>query len=392
MRTSWSKVLLFCLFALSACSSSSAASYPLTSSGCSASPAPRSEAISTRHVVVPASDPHVLWVGRFVSRDEQALEFAWPDTQILLAFVGTSLSASISDCARKDAIPENDWLSVAVDDAPPTRVHLGEGRHDYVLAQDLAPKSHSVRIAKRTEAEVGTVTLHAFAISPGGRLLPAPALLERHIEVIGDSVSTGYGNEGRSAECHWSADTEDATRTYAAYAAYELGAQLAVAAWSGKGVIRNYDRSRDATMPEIWQRVLPDEPGSPKAFAPVPSVFVVNLGTNDFVPSIPPEQPFVQAYQGLLTRVHERAPHAPVVLVVPPTVAEDYPQPKARSTLKAYLTRIAEAQRARGHTVLMIEQFVDGDEGIGCDYHPNVRTHARLGHELALAIRELTGW
>ncbi len=390
--TCWS-ILLCCLTAWSACSSNSAVSYPLSGSGGSATASLGLPAkASAPPVVVPASDPHLIRMGRFDLEDSELARFAWPNSQVLLAFEGTSLSAVLSDSMRQDSIPENDWLSIAVDDLPPTRLQLQEGRREYVLAQGLAAGAHAVRIAKRTEAEVGTVTLHKLAISPDGRLLPAPARLERYVEVIGDSVSAGYGNEGKSGDCHWSADTEDATRTYASFAALELGAQLTVAAWSGKGVMRNYDESTEATMSDLWQRVLPDDPNSRKVFAPLPNVVVVNLGTNDFVPSIPPERPFIMAYQALLSRVHERAPLAPLVIIVPPTVAEDHPHPRARSKLKAYLSKIVETQRARGYTVLMVEQFVEGSEGIGCDYHPNVRTHARLGHELAEAIRELMQW
>jgi hypothetical protein len=100
----------------------------------------------------------------------------------------------------------------------------------------------------------------------------------------------------------------------------------------------------------------------------------------------------VAAYEALLASVHERAPLAPLVLLLSPMVAEDLPQPRARSTLRSHLEQIAENQRARGHSVLVVEQYIERDEGVGCDFHPNVLTHMRLGRELADALRSLLGW
>jgi lysophospholipase L1-like esterase len=377
MRTILRFAMLSSVLALPGCSSKSAASV--------APPKPPG-------LTVMATDPRIEPSGR-VHLSPEGLAFAWPNTGVALRFRGQSLHAQLTDTPREDELRETDWLSVIIDDQKPARLQLREGKSEYVLADKLDPGEHTVRIHKRTEAEVGTVTLHHFALPTGSEITPAPRRPERRIDVIGDSVSAGYGNEGPHAACRWSAETEDATRAYPALAAQKLDAQVSVMAWSGKGVTRNYDGKSESPMPALFELVLPADSASPTAsIAPLPHVVVVNLGTNDFVPGIPAQQPFTEAYVRLLGRVHERAPAVPLVLLVPPTLADDHPHPKARATIKSYLEKIVADERARGHTVLLLEQFVDPLEGLGCDSHPNVKTHARLASELAEAIRELTGW
>jgi lysophospholipase L1-like esterase len=347
----------------------------------------------TKHVAVDVrvapSDARVQRVGRFDVRDREAPRFAWTATEVALAFEGASLHVTLSDTPNPDDTPATDWLAVQIDNRPARALPLREGKHEYELAAGLPPGAHQVRMSKRTEPEVGTITLHGFRLSPGGKLLaprPRPA---RRLEVVGDSISAGYGNEGPHGQCHFNAREQDGTRTYVTQAARDLDADVVVAAWSGKGVVRNYEERDRETMPEIFERILPADPASPLVTGAPPDAFVVNLGTNDFFRSIPDEQAFISRYESVLARLHARAPRAPLVLVLTPMLADDYPQPNARTILRRYLTTVIEHERAKGRTAVLLEQYIDPAEGVGCDFHPNVETHARLGHELAAALRPL---
>ncbi len=72
--------------------------------------------------------------------------------------------------------------------------------------------------------------------------------------MIGDSISCGYGNEGKSQNEHFSPDTENARDAYGAIAARRLGADYACVAWSGRKMWP------DNTVPEIYDRALPQDP------------------------------------------------------------------------------------------------------------------------------------
>jgi lysophospholipase L1-like esterase len=342
-------------------------------------------------VIVSGGDARVQRVGRFDTRRPAAPRFAWPASEVELAFDGASLHITLTDTPHPDDTPETDWLAVQVDAAPVRALPLQAGKHEYALARALLPGKHRVRILKRTEPEVGTITLHGFRLAPGGQLLTPRARPSRRIEVVGDSISAGYGIEGPDAQCHADPRMEDATRTYATHAAHALGADVTVTAWSGKGVVRNYEERDRETMPELFERILPGDPASPLVHGAAPDAFVVHLGTNDFFRGIPDEQAFISRYESVLERLHARAPKAPMVLVLTPMLADDYPQPNARTILRGYLAKVIERERAKGHTPVLLEQYTDPAEGVGCDFHPNLKTHARLGRELADALRPLLG-
>ena len=86
-----------------------------------------------------------------------------------------------------------------------------------------------------------------------------PAAAPRLIEVVGASVSCGYGNLG-TAPCGFTFPTESAFDAYESVAARAVGAELSVVAISGRGVYRNSDGSLTDTMPQIYDRILATSP------------------------------------------------------------------------------------------------------------------------------------
>ncbi len=329
---------------------------------------------------VSPADGRVRREGAFDLRRPDAPRFAWPAAGVTLRFHGTGLRVELTDVPNPDDTPATDWLAVSVDALPPRALALRRGRHAYPLAEGLAAGDHVVRLRKRTEPEVGTVTLHGFELSPGGRLLAPPPARPLRLRVIGDSVSAGYGLEGADGACHFSAATEDATRAYAAVAGELLGAELTLSAWSGKGVVQNFSADGSETMPALFARAIPTEPGGPRGAAGPFDALVVNLGTNDYYRAPPDADALAARFRSLLAEAERGAAGAPTVLLLTPLLADDHPRPGARSHLRAVLAGlVAEAPARRS----LVEQYVDPREGVGCDFHPSARTHDRLGRELA---------
>jgi lysophospholipase L1-like esterase len=165
-------------------------------------------------------------------------------------------------------------------------------------------------------------------------------------------------------------------------------------AWSGKGVSRNYHVGDLETLPILYERVIPTDTASPRApLTPAPDAVVVNLGTNDFFLGVPARDAFVASYRELLARLRVRYPQAWLVLAVGPMLADDFPQPNARSLAREWIGSVRDTLRAAGDSrVDSIELWFDPAEGAGCDFHPNVKTHMRLGRELAALIRERLSW
>src|SRR5690606_5907364 len=127
---------------------------------------------------------------------------------------------------------------------------------------------HTVELYRQTEGSFGTTVVLGVDLA-GGELLPPPPV-PRRIEVVGESLSCGFGNEG-VAPCPFSAETENHYLTYGAVAARSFGAELSTIAWSGKGVVYNYGDDKNNPLPAIYDRTLPTE-ASPWSFAWQPDV------------------------------------------------------------------------------------------------------------------------
>lgn len=358
----------------------------LTGLSCSAAPVQSS-------VFVKPSDGRVRLVGWFDTRVADAPRFAWPGTQVEVAFRGTSLRARFSDSSNHADFPEPDQLAVIIDDKPATTLPLKLGTHDYTLADGLPPGMHTARIWKRTEALVGTVTFHGFPPVKGTQLEVLPAARTRRLVFFGDSITAGYGNEGASARCRWSATTENNHATYGAVAARALKANYVAAAWSGKGVTRNFDPTETQTLPMLFDRVIPNEDDSPRVTPKHADALVVNLGTNDFFHGIPEERPFVDTFSRFVNTLRGRYPKALLVLVLGPMLTDDVPQPMARTTLRGWLQKLQAQRRVVGDDrVDLLELASKPEEGLGCGSHPNVTTHTRLGRELAAHLKQRLQW
>ncbi|MCS3185073.1 hypothetical protein NXU83_26610 [Bacteroides thetaiotaomicron] len=57
---------------------------------------------------------------------------------------------------------------------------------------------HHVLIQKRTEGEWGKTTIHQFVLHNKGELMKETECPSRHIEFIGNSLTCGYGVEGKT--------------------------------------------------------------------------------------------------------------------------------------------------------------------------------------------------
>ncbi|HEX7664294.1 MAG TPA: SGNH/GDSL hydrolase family protein [Polyangiaceae bacterium] len=327
----------------------------------------------------PPEDVHFL--GRFDTSDPKGPRFAYPGSTIGTSFTGTGIAVTLADQG-------DDYFTVVVDDGKPTALHTS-GTQSYVLVQGLATGTHTVTIAKRTESFQGIVQFQGFAPIDGA-IVPTPFPFTRKIEMIGDSITCGYGDLGAGPSCHFSADTEDETQAWGAVAAASLGAMHTAISYSGKGVFRNNDGSTTDLMPEIWTRTFADDSTSTWDFTKyVPDVVVVNLATNDFSKGDPGND-FITAYGAFLNVLRTKYPSAHLVGVIGTMLGE--PQ---HTTALGYVQAAVKAANDGGDakvTALDLGIQDQDADGIGCDYHPSVATQAKMGAKLAAHVKTIIGW
>jgi Carbohydrate esterase 2 N-terminal/GDSL-like Lipase/Acylhydrolase family len=329
--------------------------------------------------------------GRFDRSDRDALAFAWSGSRISAHFSGTTAGVVLEDSGKNQ-------FGVLIDGKiQPQKLVAKSGEHAYLLGAGLSPGEHDVALHRLTEANLGETKFLGFQFGKGGKLLSPGREPSRRIEVIGDSISTGYGNEGPDKTCHFSPETENHYLTYGAIAARAVGAELVTIAWSGKGVFSNRGSAVDTlVMPALWKRTLPERDDSRWNFADYqPDAVVVNLGSNDFAPEVADYSPFDGTYLAFIREVRAHYPKATIFCALGPALSDNWPEgrmalTRARHGVKGAVDVLHAAGDAR---IFFVEFPVQtGSNGYGCDWHPSLRTHELMGTELETELREKMGW
>jgi hypothetical protein len=331
---------------------------------------------------VSSSDPRLRYEGRFDLRDAAGPRCAWPASAVTLRFQGTGLNVRLRDS-------NNDEYQVVVDGQPSAVLVTRGGAHLYgvfhATADSLQQGPHTVTLVKRTEAFFGTTQFLGFQVARGGRLLPPPPRPARRLEVIGDSISCGYGNEAKDQHERFTSATENASLSYGAVAARAVGAEYACLAWSGRTM---WPKN---TMGEIYDKALPLDPGSRWDFARwTPDAVVVNLSTNDFSGGTPDRKGWIAGYETFLARVRRSYPRAAIYCTTSPMLAGS-----PAAVAETYLTQIVADENAAGDKnvkLLVFETQDGGKNGFGADWHPSVKTDAILAGKLAATLAADLGW
>lgn len=329
----------------------------------------------------PVATATIHTIGRFDATDPAALRFEWPASAIVATFDGTTLDARLVGDA-------NMQIQVVVDGAATSVIKPAAGTDTYTVASGLPAGKHTVMLYRRTESFFQPLKFGGF--SPASALVPSPAPHARTIELVGDSITCGYGDEGTSASCPFTPDTENEYLTYGALTARALDADQVAIAWSGKGMYRDYGGGTTEQMPELWDRTIPTEATSAWAFTGyTPDAVVINLGTNDFAKG-DPGAPFVDAYVAFLAKVRGRYPGAFVFCTTSPLLGGT-----EAAQHKGYVQAAIDARKAKGDTRVALVDFPTQDgavDGLGCDYHPSLKTHAKMAAILTAAIKAQLGW
>lgn len=331
-------------------------------------------------VAIAPTAPNLRYVGRFDLRDAAGPRCSWPACTVSIRFQGSALNAKIRDDGH------NFWQTV-VDGQPAAVLELGAGEQLYAVAAGLTEGEHRVDLVKATEGFVGITQFTGFQVSEGGKLLPVPAP-PRRIEVIGDSISCGYGNMAGSQLASFSPQTENAYYTYGAIAARQLGADYLCVAFSGKKMWP------DNTIPEMYDRTLTFDASSSWTFsAYTPDAVVINLATNDFGPGNPDMAGWTSAYEAFIQRVRQNYPKARIYCAIG-TMMADWEPRKPLSTLRSYLAKVVADCAAAGDRAVQIIDFGVQNplHGIGANWHPSKKTQELMGAQLAATLKQDFGW
>lgn len=342
------------------------------------------------------TDPAVAYVGRFLV-DGDRRTVSWPGSRIIARFDGTSVSARISEQSLYEGPSVFD---VKVDDKT-TTLTLQDGEQTYQLGQDLPAGTHQVELFRRTEGQVGLSVFEGFDFG-GGKLLPPPKRRAHRIEILGDSSVTGYGVECPDANGTFSGATENFAKAWGPKVGDLLDADIIATAYSGKGVIQNFERSDKVLFPEIFLRTTSESATPPWDFTKLQvDVVVIMLGGNDYDlpsnggPGAPAVADFKKGYADLVATVREKYPKAFIMNALSPLESDDYPPGyQARSNLKKAFTEVTAERKSAGDSAVGYVEIPQASEAeqSGCEGHPNVALHERIASVIAPEIKKSKGW
>jgi lysophospholipase L1-like esterase len=318
----------------------------------------------------------VRFVGRIDRSDAKGPRFAWSGSGLIAAFSGTTVGVKLGGGQQYTVVLDG----VVRPKLVPTSTALTP------IAAALPAGAHVVELYRRSEAEWGESQFLGFDFG-AGKLLPPPPAPDRRIEVIGDSISTGFGDEG-VAPCPYVIDTENHYLTYEAIASRNVGAELITTAWQGKGLVCNVGDNLPCAnpFPIYYDRTLPARVDSAWDFASwQPHVVVINLGTNDFSTAIDPTAAeFATGYVNFLRHLRGKYPGALILCTCGPMLPLGELQ-KVRAGIDTAVATLAD-------TRIKAFDLPIQSGPTGCAGHPSLATHRAMAEVLTAELKAELDW
>ena len=164
---------------------------------------------------------------------------------------------------------------------------------------------HTVKILKQSEEVWTLTTLRKLEMT--GYLLKAPEARKYHIEVLGDSLTTGYGNLGNSSIGNAQGGNtplmQDATQSYGFLAAEALNADCSIVAWSGVGLDVSYTGTSFGDY--YKKQAMHRSNDELYTYKRAPDVLVIHLGANDSTNSRTTRAGFVAKGKALINDIRK---------------------------------------------------------------------------------------
>lgn len=226
-------------------------------------------------------------LGRTVKR--HPLPLFWTASGIECNYDGTELWCEF----ESDYSCYEQWIAIYINGAFLARLMLNKGRQKVCLYRNMAGrKINHVKVIKEVQAmpEDPDTYLWIHGLAGDGEFHPLPEPACR-MEFIGDSITSGEGSCGSTAEQDWISMWFSASRTYPYFVAEHFNAEYRVISQSGYGVYCAYDNNLDHVIPLYYEQVCGTVAGERNRFMGAgdlhdftswqPDYIIINLGTND---------------------------------------------------------------------------------------------------------------
>ena len=355
---------------------------------------------------------YVHYIGRVEQGAAGGIRFAWPGSGVNFRVTNASY---VTVTMVPNQYVENNVMGVLVDGNATGSFTLSDNKTTYSIV--VPSGDHVITLAKRTEAGNGQVLLQNLATD--GQFEQLAAASGRIIEVVGENAATGYSSDAQAGNttCAQPANSvadpaaQNALNTFGALTARAFNADWSILAFSGRGLMQNYDGSQGVNLSEMYLRLNPMDAFSNLTTSNA-SVVVLNVGTNDInywlqnKDGVQPDLTGFQAnYLALLKKVRAANPQAVIVATTGPTIsnyqcfgstaASGYSCSSGGGNtpiLTAQETAIKAAVSSFGDSKTSYVKFTPDSTNVAACYMPSAAGHSAVAATLIPAVAQATGW
>lgn len=336
--------------------------------------------------LIGAAHAHYLYTGRVDFSDKQAPRLSWPGTSIKANFTGTYLAVVLDDELGKN------YFNIIVDGETrhPFVLEAKQGEHSYWISSTLGEGEHSLEIYKRTEGEEGSTAFKGLVLAKGAGLLLPPERPKRRMEIYGDSISSGMGNEGADNGADHLLSEKNHYWAYGAITARNLNAELHTISQSGIGIMISWF---PFIMPQFYDQLSAvGNNDSRWNFSQwTPDVVVINLFQNDSwlidrekkLQPIPDDEQRIQAYIDFVRSIRAQYPKAEIICALGSMDAT------ANDKWPDYIKTAVARMRKDNKDEKLDTIFFDFT---GYGQHPRIAQHKANAEKLTAFIREKMRW
>ena len=327
--------------------------------------------------------------GRIEKMQDDKVVLIGSASSVSFDFKGNSCSISLQSVEN-----HQNYVSLELDGKYIGRVRIEKGDVKFFpIAVSNNKKTHHLSIYKATEAANGGVL---FAGTSAKLVENTAPKNRKKIELIGDSITCGYGNDASTIPCG-SGDWYDQHNAYWAYGpvlSRALNIDFVLSSVSGYGMYRNWNDEHilEPNIPDVYENLyLNKDSSKPYDFAFQPDLVSICLGTNDLSDGdgkkerLPfNEEKYFSNYIDFIKTVYKHAPNTRIVLLTSPMVSGE-----KNATLVKCLKKVIQAfENDKTHQPITLFEFQPMSPK-GCGYHPDIADDKVMADQLIPYFKKL---
>jgi len=327
--------------------------------------------------------------GRVELLDENKVILIGPASSVSFDFKGDSCSILL-----QSAVEHQNYVCLELDGKYIGRVRIEKGEiKSFPIAISEKKNTHRLSIYKATEATNGGVL---FVGTTANLVASSTPKSRKKIELIGDSITSGFGNDDSTIPCG-TGDWYDQHNAYWAYGpvlSRALDIDYVLSSVSGYGMYRNWndEHIEEPIIPEVYENLyLNTDQSKPYNFKFQPDLVSICVGTNDLSdgdgkkPRLPfNEEKFVSNYIRFIKTIYKHAPNTRIVVLNSPMVSGE----RNVTFIKCLKKIILAFENDTTHKKIELFEFQSMTPK-GCGYHPNIADDKEMADQLIPYFKKL---